>query len=542
MAEESAVLREIQAAVEAPDLARAVGLARQALADGREHPLLLNLRAYWLEQQGRAREALADLERARTLAPEDALVANALGLCLARLNRFWDAREAFHDASNLQPDLAPAHFNLGWVSEELGLLEEARHAFVRAEQLDPASAAPPARLAYLAARSADIESARRHATRSLGMDPSQFMAQFALATCDFEDRRFDAADTRLRGMLADGRIGPLDRGMAMGLLGDCLDASGRMEEAFAAYSAANNEFRSFYAPRFSEARSESVPAYLLRIATYFATADAGRWKRRGETALEMSPVAGHVFVVGFPRSGTTLLEEVLASHPLVCTTGERDGLDAGVREFLGSSDGLDRLSKSDTTALLVFRERYWRKLRELGVEFDGKVLVDKQPYNTVKLPLIAKLFPEARILFVTRDPRDVAFSCFRRRFRMNPSNYELLTLAGAARLYDCVMRLADIFRTKLPMTVLDLQHEDMVSDFRNFVDAVFRFVGLNARDAGWNPADRTRMRAIATPSATQIARGLSREGMGSWRRYSNQLAPILPVLQPWIERYGVPRH
>lgn len=542
MAEESAVLREIQAAVEAPDIARAVDLARKALGDGREHPLLLNLRAYWLEQQGRTREALADLERARALAPEDALVANALGLCLTGLNRFWDARAAFRDAANLQPDLAPAHFNLGWVSEELGLLEEARHAFLRAEQLDPASAAPPARLAYLAARSADIESARRHASRSLGMDPGQFMAQLALATCDFEDRRFDGAEARLRGILADGRIGPLDRGMAMGLLGDCLDASGRAQAAFAAYSAANSEFRSFYAPRLREARMESVPGYLSGLAAYFDTADAGRWKRRGETALEMSPVAGHVFVVGFPRSGTTLLEEVLAGHPLVCTTGERDGLDAGVREFLGNSDGLDRLSRSDTTALLVFREKYWRKLRELGVEFDGKVLVDKQPYNTVKLPLIVKLFPEAKILFVTRDPRDVIFSCFRRSFRMNPSNYELLTLEGAARLYDSVMGLAGIFRTKLPIAALDLQHEDMVADFRNCVDGIFRFVGLNARDASWNPKERTRARAIGTPGAAQIARGLSREGIGSWRRYADQIAPVLPILQPWVERYGVPRH
>jgi hypothetical protein len=255
----------------------------------------------------------------------------------------------------------------------------------------------------------------------------------------------------------------------------------------------------------------------------------------------MSPVAGHVFIVGFPRSGTTLLEEVLAGHPLVCTTGERDGLDAGVREFLGGADGLDRLSGSDTTALLVFREKYWRKLRELGVDFAGKVLVDKQPYNTVKLPLIVKLFPEAKILFVTRDPRDVVFSCFRRRFRMNPSNYELLSLESAARLYDSVMRLADIFRAKLSMAVLDLQHEDMIADFRNCVDDIFRFVGLNARDASWNPEERTRTRAIGTPSAAQIARGLSRQGIGSWRPYLNQLAPILPVLQPWIERFGFPR-
>ncbi|HEX3665779.1 MAG TPA: sulfotransferase [Rhizomicrobium sp.] len=499
---------------------------------------MLNLRAFWHEQHGRPADALEDLARARSLAPDDALISNAFGLCLVRLNRFRDARTAFQEATRQQPDFAPAHFNLGWVSEDLGLLEDAREAFLRVELLDPGAADPPARLAYLAARTADHENGRRHAARALGLDPRHPLAHLAIALCEFEDRHLERAEARLRQILSDGRATPLERAMTRGLLGDCLDAQDRTAEAFTSYTACNREFANLYAPQFAVPQHESVPAYLSQMITYFKTTDVSIWKDKSPALPEAGPVTGHVFIVGFPRSGTTLLEEVLAAHPRVCTTGERDGLRAGVRKFLSGAESLEQLSRLDWSDLRLFREMYWRELRELGLMFDGKVLVDKQPYNTVKLPLITKLFPEAKILFMTRDPRDVVFSCFRSRFRMNATNYELLTIEGAARLYARVMQLTDILRPMLPLTMLDIPYETLVRDFDNCMIALYRYTGLDPSEAEWDPESRAKERAIATPSATQIARGVNTEGIGSWQRYAVQMAPVLPLLQPWIDRFG----
>ena len=540
MSKESALLEEVRAAANAADFARAAMLARDALDEGHEHPLFLNLRAYWLEQQGRADDALTDLRRARTLAPTDPLIGNALGLCFARAGRFWDARQVLRDVTEQDSDFAPAHFNLGWVAEELCLLEEARQAFLRAEKLNPSSASIPARLAYLAARSADFENARNHAARAMALDPNEPMAQLALAICEFEDSRNQAAELRLRRLLSDNRVGPFERALATGLFGDCLDADGRTEQAFATYAACNAQFAKIGATA-SGALTEPVSSYLSRLTAYFRSTDPSVWKRNTDVAPEMSSVAGHVFLVGFPRSGTTLIEEILAGHPLVCTTGERDGLEPAVREFFGSASGLDRLAASNVTRLLVFREKYWRKLTELGLDFGGKVLVDKQPYNTVKLPLIAKLFPEAKIVFVSRDPRDVVFSCFRSRLSMNASNHDLLTLEGSARLYDSVMRLVDLFRALLALTIHDLGYEDLIDNFAARSATLFGFIGLSGRDAVWDSVNRTAGRDIATPSAVQIAQGLNREGLGAWRRYAQQLAPVMPILQPWIERHGTIR-
>ncbi len=105
----------------------------------------------------------------------------------------------------------------------------------------------------------------------------------------------------------------------------------------------------------------------------------------------------------------------------------------------------------------------------------GKVFVDKQPLNTVKLPLIAKLFPNAKIIFALRDPRDVVFSCFRRHFKVNATMFEFLNLTDSARFYAAIMALAEVLRDKLPLNLFEHRYEDMVVDFETRVRAGVRF-------------------------------------------------------------------
>ena len=243
-------------------------------------------------------------------------------------------------------------------------------------------------------------------------------------------------------------------------------------------------------------------------------------------------------MIGFPRSGTTLLEEIFSSNPSVTATQERDGLADGVRDLMAKPTDLDRLAALHGAGRSRYRRLYWERLRAQGVEAKGGVLLDKQPYNTIKLPLISRLFPGAKIIFSIRDPRDVVLSCFRRRFRVNSSNFEFLTLEGTARFYDAVMRLADLYRQKLPLSLHQLRHEDLVADMESQMRAVCDFTGLPWDEGMRDFAHSRQGRAIATPSSTQIGRGLNREGIGQWRRYKMQLAPILPLLEPWVERLG----
>ena len=159
------------------------------------------------------------------------------------------------------------------------------------------------------------------------------------------------------------------------------------------------------------------------------------------------------------------------------------------------------------------------------------------PLHTPALPLVAKLFPQARILFALRDPRDVVFSCFRRRFRMNAAMFEFLTLDGAARYYDAVMGLAAIYREKLPLTIHEVRHEALVADFEGEARRTLAFLG-----APWDPVVKNFAAQVRgtprTPSAPQVARGLNANGLGQWRRYRAELAPVEAILSLWVERFG----
>jgi hypothetical protein len=123
---------------------------------------------------------------------------------------------------------------------------------------------------------------------------------------------------------------------------------------------------------------------------------------------------------------------------------------------------------------------------------------------------------------------------------MSSPTFELLTLERAARLYADYMRLAEIYRAKLPLDVLELRHEDLVDDFEGRVRATCEFLGVAWQDSMRDFAARAKSQAITTPSSVQVMRGLNREGIGHWRNYRDQLAPVLPILQPWVERFGYP--
>ncbi|HTW35986.1 MAG TPA: sulfotransferase [Rhizomicrobium sp.] len=514
----------------------AVALARECLDRGVEAPLLLNLRAYWLEGQNRPVDALKDLQRAHELAPSDPMVLNALGLCLAKLGRLEEAVAAFRKCSELAPDFAPAHYNCGWSLEELGELDRARDAFLETARLNPQAVDPLGRLAALAARRGQWQNARTYAQRALALAPDNAPATIALASADLAAKDYRSARQRLGALIESPRLTDQDRGTIFGLLGDALDAEGRYDDAFAAYTASNTTFKSVFAGRLAATGEMPMDEYVGWLLQHFEDPATASWQM-GPRNSEDGP-ARHLFILGFPRSGTTLLEEILACHPDVITTGEKDALSGIVRELLGGPQHLAHLQFLDAREIAQYRKRYWDTLASHRIDVENRILVDKQPFNTIRLPLIAKLFPEARIIFCLRDPRDVVLSCFRRRLNPNAANAEFLSLDRATRLYDMVARLAAAYRRKIALPVHEIKNEDLVSDFDSRMRELCAFAGIEWTDAFRDFAQHSAAREVSTPSATQVIRGLGSEGIGHWRNYRSHMASVLPSLNDWAERFG----
>ena len=523
----------VEAALWASDLAKAMRLSEEAVSAGAVHPTLLSLTALKRMQAGDNAGALPLLLRAREMTPQHVDLLNALGTCLARLGRPREAVEAFDAALALAPGDQRLHLGRALALEDSSKLDAARAGFEQVLALDPSSSAALSRLAVLAVQRGDAKAARELATRALAIDPQDAAAAIAFAQAALQQKDIPAAEQVIAALSRHPNLGPVNHAFALSLAGDVLDAQERVAEAFVAYAQSKQILREAYAP--SMAKAESVRAREIRLAEYFRRADAAAWRGTPRPSERV-----HVFLVGFPRSGTTLLGQVLASHPDVETMEERTCLMDSAAEFFGSDAGLDRLAALPEAELAHWRARYWQRVTESGVTPSKPVFVDKMPLNAVFLPLIAKLFTDARILFALRDPRDVVLSCFRRRFAMNAGMYEFTRLDSAAAYYGAVMRLMQVYSEKLALETLEARHESLVVDFAGEAKRVCDFLGIAYRDEMGGFASRARTWNIDTPSSAQVARGLNDAGVAQWRRYARELEPVFPVLAPFVAQFGYP--
>jgi tetratricopeptide (TPR) repeat protein len=524
-------LNAVAVALQRRDAKTAALLAEFELGKGVRHPLLFTARALGLSEAGRHHDALADFERAAQLSPGNPAAWSAVGICRSKIGRHEDAVEAFDRAIALRPDLADFHYRRGRALEQTQDRAAAGSAFLRALECQSDHAPALGRLAFAAAQRGAAAEARAYADRLLRLDARHQTGRFVQIMLDIRENRLEDADAKLAVLLADPTLDEQNRAAALGELGDLRDRQERFSDAIEAYSQANR-ISSKLLVATTAADGNSLAETVRSLIGYFETKE-----RLMRAVAPISPAKGHAFLLGFPRSGTTLLEQVLASHPDVVTLEER-GLDIDVvRRFMSVPGGLDGLYSASEQTLDTYRALYWQRVRKYGVDFQNKVFIDKDPMHTVFLPVIMKLFPDAKILFAIRDPRDVVLSCFRTRLGMNATRYELLTLDGAADFYADVMRLAEIYRAVLPMDVYEVRHEAFVRNFDSEARKLCDALGLVWDDSMRNFAERSKAGSVSSVSGPQLAQGLSDEGIGRWRRYEAHLAPILPVLQPWVEKF-----
>ncbi len=525
--------------MEANDLPRAMNLAGKAVSLGAEDPLVFNLVAHRLQVQRRYPEAMNFLVRAVKMAPNDPYIILAIGQLMSQQGRAVQAEAAFRRALEIDPTLVAAHQGLGLALEYNEDPEGARRHFEEAVRLDPRFPEPLGSLALQALQRKELDEARRLAERAVALDPLQTAATITLATLDYEAGDLAAAEVRARTVLDQGELSPLHESGLWRLLGDILDADGRQLEAFEAYRKGNDLFRSTYQPQVDSVGSELGVEFVARLKRDFEARRDLNWSAPGVTRNSDEP-AGHVFMTGFFRSGTTLLEQILVSHPQIETMEEITILDSLGWEFFKTSDGLDRLAALTPERAGQLRADYWRRIRGTGVEPGAGVFVDKLPLASLWTPFIAKVFPHAKILWVRRDPRDVVLSCFRHRFQPGVLRSDLADINRGAQVYAGVMDLFETYRATLALDLHIIRHEDLVADFDTQVGTMCAFLGVDWRDEMRDFSETAKGRNIRTPSARQVVRGLNAEGVARWRPYAPALAPVLPILQPWVERFGYP--
>ncbi|WP_426701020.1 sulfotransferase [Rhodanobacter sp. Col0626] len=321
-------------------------------------------------------------------------------------------------------------------------------------------------------------------------------------------------------------------------LGSALDRQGHYAEAWRALQQA-------HATQLEIAR-HVVPELLATDSRPLQVAD-GSVERDGHADWEplASPGSRHspVFVVGFPRSGTTLLEQMLDAHPDFRSMDERAHIHDLIEgmQLVGQRYPADlgKLTQQDADQL---RDVYQRLASQVVPDLGDRCLVDKNPLNMLCLPMIMRLFPHARIILCLRHPCDVLLSCSMQPFR-SPAFMVLCSslprlAQGYARAFEQWYHDVAVFAPN----VLEWRYESVVGQFDEQVARLGRFLETADTSAMTRFAEHARgKRFISTPSYAQVTEGVHRKAVDRWQNYREQFEPVLPVLQPWIERLGYSR-
>lgn len=522
---EPATLQSIEQALAERDIARAADLAEHAIGQGQRDPMLLNLAAWKREEANDFDASLQLLGEALELAPGDPTIIGAIGAVLRKQGRLSEALQRLDEAIRLDPTAAAPWLERGMALETGGSLEAALTSYHRAAELDPGSASAFGGVASIASRRGDLDVALQYGQLALALDPLDPPGAAGMARAEIERKRPERALAILEPVLATDLR---DENLAnlASLAGDAFDRLGRYAEAYAAYSASNQAT----ARRLERlgAASETHRDFAERLGREFAAID--NWPTDDP---DNSPPPA--LLIGYPRSGTTLVENALASVPGVEALEERPTLAAG-EPFLREG-GLARLASADRTAIDGLRSAYWQAVAAAGIDAAGKLFVDKDPLKGLALPLIARIFPAARIIVMRRDPRDVVWSCFRANFAPSAAAAEFTGLERAARHYDAMMRTQEAFLAALPVARHELRYEAVVADFDRETKRLCDFLGAKWTEEIRDFPRTARRRGVSTMSASQVSKPLY-DGSRQWQRYEEQLKPVLPILEPWVERFG----
>lgn len=520
-------------------------------------PELLRLRGWLLQSRGRFGEAADCYERIVAADPADWEIWNNLGNVRHSAGDLEGAIEALGRARRLRPDVAPIQLNYAMLAAAAGRLEESLEACSAAARLEPDNEAVQLELGRANAGLGAMDEAEAAYRRATRLAPGLAIAWLELGIVLERANRLDRlepllAEARAQGVAADdlaylhalrlreeGRIAealalarrapadvePSRRALLIGKLADSLGDSATAFEAFAE------------ANRIAAGEPAAVRAdpegYRRRVAAMTARLSP-EWLA-GWTPVEPGARPAPVFLVGFPRSGTTLLDTVLMGHPAVAVLEEQPILQR-VDDAVGGLDRLPGLGSAETERL---RELYFAEVDRLVPDAAARTVIDKLPLNLLALPLIHRLFPDARIVFAQRHPCDVVLSCFMQSFAINDAMANFLDLGDCARLYDLVLAFWDRCREALPLDVHIVRYEALVEDLEGEARSALDFLGLP-----WDPAvldHRRTARArgtISTPSYAQVIRPIYREASGRWERYREPMAPVLPLLAPWALRLG----
>ena len=493
-----------------------------------------------------------------------------LGTLYEELKDYQKAVTAYQKALQINPQNTEAHINLGNVYEVLGDHKKAISCYQKALQINPQFAEAHYNLGVVYKESEDYQKAVCCYEKALQINPQLVESHYNLMKI-FEqtnnmqelkvsiknaksqltdnpiinifeahilnrDNKYLEAKVLLESINIEEvqAISPNEKFKYYELLSKICDQLNDTKKAFKYYLIVNEyDSKKIINQRY---KKEIILQKIGDYKNYFTHTNIKKWNNICVPVDRSTPV----FLIGFPRTGTTLLDTILRSHPGIVVLEEKPAVAKTIGLFPELSNReLDFLNRIKENDLINLRKIYFE---ELDLHLDDidreKIIIDKLPLNILDVGLLHRIFPESKFIFAQRHPCDCVLSCFMNRFAINDAMASFYTLSDAAHLYNEVMTLWKQYVNVLPLHFKTVKYERVVEALEVSIKPLLSFLGLE-----WNKAmldfnqtalNRTK---INTPSYNQVIKPLYKQAIGRWKRYEEEMREVLPKLEPWIKEF-----
>jgi tetratricopeptide (TPR) repeat protein len=513
-------------------------------------------------------EAIAYLQKAIKIDPKNAEIHNNLGVAQKEIGDSDASIQSFRDAIALKPDFIDAFNNLGSVLKNTRQLKAAFEIFQKALEIDPKNAEIQNNLGNAFLATGEIDRAKICYQNALAEKPNQL--KYLINLCNFYEKTNNINDLSDTLSLAESRIGSNDANIlyykaVLGfrkkdfesakihientktddlfkslllafyeLKGKTFDKLEMPDKAFDAFIDMNKEIT-----KSIEFNQTDPEAYFIRAADSL---------KNIKNAAPLLPQSVHetstykntpCFLIGFPRSGTTLLDTILRSHSRI-TVVEEGPMAANIRRALGGYVAIEELESFNTDRISQLRSIYFKELgKHINPDQMTGICIDKMPLNALNAPILNTIFPKSKFILAIRHPYDCILSCYMQNFRPNPAMSNMVDLDRIVELYCITMQTWQLSQERYHLDYHIIRYEDLVVDMAHNIGTLLDFLELewedNLKDYQKTALKRDR---INTPSYRQVVQPIYKDAAYRWESYQDYFSKYDKQIQPWINKFG----
>lgn len=452
---------------------------------------------------------------------------------------FAQADQAYQRALELAPRNAALIGSIGHQYLGLRQLDQARHCFERAVTAAPDMVDARINLAVWFEKERRLDEAWECVEAGRAKHPRDDQVRYFRAFLLHRKKRHTEAETELRDLIKDGPQYPYVKYASRHLLGVVLDQLGQYDEALRWLGEAKAQMRTITDTSLLERGYDEADRRRRELLAQMTPEMIRRWRAEAPATTERYQIA---FLGGHPRSGTTLLEQILDAHPEALAFDEPAAFAQEISNHLvphGREIALRNLDVLPVSRRAEMRRRYVKSLlREIPGEPTARVLLDKNPSPTMSLNIWLRVFPELKVIIALRDPRDVIISCFFLNLMLNATNVNFLSLERTARHYADLMDVWLRMRELGGFDWIETRYEDVVVNVAEQGRRATEFLGLT-----WHPDqaryhETARRKVLYAPTYHDVTQPVYQRAVGRWERYAAALEPLQAKLAPYCRAFG----